>query len=184
MNSLRPSAQDAIVAAALELLVENPAASLGDIAKRAGVGRATLHRYFSGRDDLILALTKAALQEMDEAVDVACKDVRSHSDALYCALGALVPLGDRYRFMASEPMEDQPEIAKELARQNQEMIELVEAAKKEGLFAPPVPTSWIVQSFEHLLFAAWESVTAEQLTPSQATDLAWRTLTQGLGARS
>ncbi|MEM8917496.1 MAG: TetR/AcrR family transcriptional regulator [Pseudomonadota bacterium] len=182
-DSLRPAAYAAIIEAAFELLVENPGAALGEIAKRAGVGRATLHRYFSSRDDLILALTKAAIREMDEAVEVACKDAPSYSDALYLSLGALLPLGDRYRFMATEPLEDHPEIRAEFDRQEQETFELVENSKKEGLFDPSVPTAWIAQSFEYLLYAAWESVTAKECTPAQANELAWRTLTKGLGAK-
>lgn len=183
-NQLRPSAADAILAAAFELLAENPGASLADIAKRAGVGRATLHRYFSGRDDLILALTKAAIREMDEAADAACEGCTSHSDALQKCLAALIPLGDRYRFMASDPLDDHPEIASEFARQENETLEMVEGAKKEGLFDPTVPTSWIATAYEGLLYAAWESVQAGQATPTQAADLAWRTLTNGLGGQT
>ncbi|MEM7779650.1 MAG: helix-turn-helix domain-containing protein [Pseudomonadota bacterium] len=183
-DTLRPSADAAIIEAAFELLIENPGASLGEIAKRAGVGRATLHRYFSSRDDLILALTKAAIVEMDEAVETACEDAATHSDALYLSLEALIPLGDRYRFLATEPAEDHADIAAEFERQNQETIDLIEHTKREGLFDPTVPTSWIAQSFENLLYAGWESVNAAQCTPDQATQLAWRTLTVGLGVKS
>lgn len=183
-TSLRPSSHEAIIEAAFELLASNPGSSLADIAARAGVGRATLHRYFSSREDLLLVLAKAAMREMDGAVEAACEDCPSHSDALYCSLKALVPLGDRYRFLASEPFEENAELQADFARQERGTVELVDAAKAEGLFDPAVPTLWIVQCFEHLLYAAWESVTAQQCTPDQATDLAWRTLTSGLGARS
>ena len=182
--SLRPTAEAAIIAASFELLAENPGASLGDIAKRAGVGRATLHRYFSSREDLLLALTRAAIREMDEAVDVACEGAPSHSDALYLCLEALVPLGDRYRFLANEPLDDHPDIAKEFARQDREMLELIEETKEEGLFDSAVPSKWIVSSFEHLLYAAWKSVNNQECTPTQATGLAWRTLTTGLGVKT
>lgn len=181
-ESLRPSAKAAIITASFELLVENPGASLAEIAKRAGVGRATLHRYFAGRDDLLLALARAAIREMDEAVNKACEGVQSSSDALFLCLEALVPLGDRYRFLANEPLDDHPDIAEEFARQDRETMALVEEAKHEGLFDRAVPTQWIVNSYEHLLYAAWASVTEQECTPSQATELAWRTLTNGLGA--
>ena len=102
---LKPSSLDAILEAAFELLASNPGASLADIATRAGVGRATLHRYFSSRDDLLLALAKAAMREMDDAVAAACADCPTHSDALYRSLEALVPLGDRYRFLANSAFE-------------------------------------------------------------------------------
>ncbi|MEM1052254.1 MAG: TetR/AcrR family transcriptional regulator [Pseudomonadota bacterium] len=184
ISSLRPSSRDAIIQAAFELLASDTGVSLADIATRAGVGRATLHRYFSSRDDLFFALAKAAIHDMDDAVEAACKDCSSHSDALYQSLKALVPLGDRYRFLANDTLEEHPDLQADYERQERETVGLVDAAKGEGLFDQAVPTSWIVQSFEHLLYAAWESVTAQQCTPDQATDLAWRTLTNGLGAPS
>ena len=58
---------------------------------------------------------------------------------------------------------------------------MIDRAKGEGLFDSTVPTSWIMQAFDHLLYAGWESVGAGETTPDQAADLAWRTLTSGLG---
>ncbi|MEM1151056.1 MAG: hypothetical protein AAGI03_10925, partial [Pseudomonadota bacterium] len=69
-------------------------------------------------------------------------------------------------------------------RQRRETEEMIEGAKSERLFDEAVPTSWIVQTFDALLFAAWESVRAEELTPQQASNLAWRTFTRGLGGPS
>ena len=39
------------------------------------------------------------------------------------------------------------------------------------------------QVFDSLLFTAWESVKLGHTTTNQAADLAWLTLTQGLGAK-
>ncbi|MEM1132044.1 MAG: helix-turn-helix domain-containing protein [Pseudomonadota bacterium] len=181
-DSLRPSASAALIEAAFTILSENPAASLADIAERAGVGRATLHRHFSGRDDLILTLGKTALEEMEAAAEAACANVPSHSEALRCTLEALIPLGDRYRFLMREQIEDNPEIIAELDRQQREMHDMINAAKDEGLFDTTVPTAWIAQAYDNLLYAAWEAVKAQDLTPAQASTLAWQTLTQGLGA--
>ncbi|MEM8723944.1 MAG: helix-turn-helix domain-containing protein [Pseudomonadota bacterium] len=179
---IRPLPEDAIIKAAFDLLTDDPAASLGQIAKHAGVGRATLHRYFSGREDLMLALCITAMREMDEAAEAACVDAGSYSDAVKLSLEALIPLGDRYRFLSRESVEDHPEIETEIERQQAETRAMVEGAKDEGLFAPSIPTDWIVQAYDHLLYAAWESVIADEATPKQAAALAWRTLTLGLGA--
>ncbi|WOE76291.1 TetR/AcrR family transcriptional regulator [Alterisphingorhabdus coralli] len=183
IDSLRPSASAALIEAAFTLLSENPAASLADIAERAGVGRATLHRHFSGRDDLILTLGKTALREMEDAAETACTDVLSHSEALRRTLEALIPLGDRYRFLMREQIEEHPEILAELERQQREMRDMINEAKAEGLFDTAVPTAWIAQAYDNLLYAAWEAVKAQDLTPTQASTLAWQTLTKGLGAK-
>ncbi len=178
---IRPSAKDAIIDAAFQILSGNPGASLSEIADRAGVGRATLHRHFAHRHDLIRTLGMIAIEEMEGVVDVACKTAESYSEALRLALTALIPLGDRYGFLAHEPIDDDPEFRATYQRQLDETRDMVEEAKREGAFDKSVSTIWIANAFEHLLYAAWESVKAGHNTHDQAADLAWRTLTNGLG---
>ncbi|MEO1015240.1 MAG: helix-turn-helix domain-containing protein [Pseudomonadota bacterium] len=180
-ESLRPSPKDAIIEAAFDVLAEAPGASLADIAARAGVGRATLHRHFAGREDLIRTLALIAIEEMDAAADAACEGVESHGEALRRTLAAIIPLGDRHWFLSREPVDDDPVIAREFERLMRETGELIEAAKSEGVFDEAAPTAWIAQAYDHLIFAAWESVKAGEATHSQAADLAWRTLTIGVG---
>lgn len=180
-SSIRPPTRDAIIEAAFAVLSKNPSAALSDVAARAGVGRATLHRHFASRDDLVRALALQANQEMDDAVDTACAPAKSYSEAVRLALQALIPLGDRHGFLALELFADDADMQAEFARQSRETADLMDAAKREGLFDKAVPTSWIVQAFDHLIYAGWESVSAGETTPDQAADLAWRTLTNGLG---
>ena len=59
-HAIRPATLDAIVEAAVVALGENRSASMSEIAIRAGIGRATLHRHFSTRDGLIALLQKRA----------------------------------------------------------------------------------------------------------------------------
>ena len=53
-------------------------------------------------------------------------------------------------------------------------------AKSEGGFDAAVPTPWIATAFDHLIYAGWGMVIADELTAKQAADLAWRTLTNGV----
>ena len=48
-KALRPPVKEAVIDAAIDTLARNPGASLSEIAARAGVGRASLHRHFSSR---------------------------------------------------------------------------------------------------------------------------------------
>ncbi|NRB36499.1 MAG: helix-turn-helix transcriptional regulator [Rhodobacteraceae bacterium] len=70
MPSIRPQTRDAIIEAAFQLFSEQPRASLNDVAARAGIGRATLHRHFALPDDLMTTLARITLEELDAAVDV------------------------------------------------------------------------------------------------------------------
>ena len=164
IKSLRLSSRDAIIEAAFSVFSKNPSAALSDVAERAGVGRATLHRHFASRDDLMRALSKIAIKEMDEAVEVACVDATSYSEVARLALQALIPLGDRHGFLALEGVSDDLELQAAYEKEQRETAEMVDAAKGEGLFDTSVPTAWIVQAFDHLMYAGWESVKAGEAT--------------------
>ena len=177
MNEIRPQTRDAILEAAFQVFGQDPGASLSEVASRAGVGRATLHRHFKGRD----ALAHRALEELDRAVEAATKDAASYGEALRSSLETIVPLADRHGFLSREPVEDDLQVMAGYLRQQKELAEAIDAAKAEGCFGAEVPTPWIVQAFEGLIYAAWELVRAGEATPRQASAWAWRTLTQGLG---
>jgi len=182
MSEIRPQTRDAIIEAAFQIFGGNPGASLADVAERAGVGRATLHRHFSGRDDLMVELARTAVRELDAAIDTAVADAPSHSEALRLSLKAIIPLASRQWFLAREPVEDDPGVTADYERQMRELSDAIDAAKSEGCFGADVPTAWIAQAYDGVIYAAWEMVRAGDATPNQAAALAWRTLTTGLGA--
>lgn len=180
MSVIKLSSRDAIVEAAFQVFSRQPTATLADVAAHAGVGRATLHRHFTSRTDLMVALTHVALQELDAAVEAATADATSHGDGLRKALEAIIPLADRQGFLAQEPVEQDPEIAEALQARKVQTLAEIDAAKAEGVFALDVPTVWIAEAYETLIYAAWAIVRSGEATPRQAADLAWRTLTHGL----
>ena len=179
-RTLRPSTYDAIIEAAFTELNARPTASLADIAVAAGVGRATLHRHFTGRSDLIRALAMQALKETETAADTAAADARSYKDALQKILSAMIVLGDRHWFLAQEPIRQFEEVRIILDRQDDEFRQLLEAAKREGVFHRSCPTEWAAQTYDHLIHAAWEMVRDGHTTTKQASALAWVTLRKGL----
>lgn len=181
MRDANVSTEAHILEAAFAVFSQNPGASLADVAKQAGVGRATLHRHFSGRDDLIVALTLTAARELDEAVQEATRDCETYTQALEVALGAILPLAARHMFLATEPAANNPRVAEVYASQTRDLTRDIDMAKAEGAFDPHIPTEWIVQAYENLIYAGWAMVAAGDATPKQAAALAWRTLTQGTG---
>ncbi len=181
MSTQQPNTRQAITEAGFRLLSRNPGANLEQIARSAGVTRATLHRYYPSRTKLIAALALTAIEEMDEAVARASAGATTTAQSLRDSLFALIPLGDRHGFLAHEDIQAEPEVEVAFERMRAEMLDWMEAAKAEGLFDASLPASWCVRSFDYLLYAAWESVRSEELTATQAAQMAWRTLTQGLG---
>ncbi len=182
MNKIRPTSRDAILEAAFQIFNKRPSASLGDVAEHAGVGRATLHRHFSSRETLMVALAQTAIAELNAAVETAVADATSHTDGLKRALLAIIPLAERQWFLAHEPVMQDPAVEAAYKSDQAELCATIDAAKREGTFSQSVPTRWIAESYEGLIFAAWAMVRDQELTATQAADLAWRTLTEGLAA--
>lgn len=170
-----------ILEAGFTVFSANPTATLADVAEEAGVGRATLHRHFKGREDLMAALAMQAMRELDAAVTAATQNAPSYTEALRLSLVAAIPLADRQMFLANEPLDHVPDVLEEYDRQLDELIEAIDAAKDEGGFDRNVPTAWIAQAFETLTYAAWTVVRDGDATAADAAALAWRTLQSGIG---
>ncbi|MEM7152502.1 MAG: TetR/AcrR family transcriptional regulator [Myxococcota bacterium] len=174
----------ALLDAAAEVLSRKPRATLADIATAAGVGRATLHRHFKSRDDLVQTLAKHALDQTDEACSHIDYYNQAASVSLRQTLEAIVPLGSRYAFLSYQNISERDDgpIAAQLRRQGEQLRELVVAARDEGMFAPEVSVAWIVATIDALIYAAWNTVSDGSVAPNDVTDLIMRTLTRGLAA--
>ena len=181
-KALRPSVKEAIIDAAIDTLARNPGASLSEIASRAGVGRASLHRHFASRGDLVTAITVRCMDEIDAATDEAVADAHTARERLSRMLEAIIPLGDRYHFLATETFDD----ASLQARHEADLEwlgSLVDELKEEGEMAPDVPRGWAVANIDAQVWLAWSQTAAGRLAPADAAGLAFRTLLQGLGRR-
>jgi AcrR family transcriptional regulator len=78
-------------------------ATLADIAEAAGVGRTTLHRYFSDRTGLISAAIEDSVAAIDESVAGAAIDQGSPVEAMRRLVTAMVAVGDRLVFLFGDP---------------------------------------------------------------------------------
>ena len=173
-----------VLQAAATVLAANPGASLAQIAEAAGVGRATLYRHFSSREDLIQALAMESLREIEESTADIESRATSARHALELVFAAVAPLGERYQFLTREAgLFNDPELARETERQMAEMKELIEAAKDEGSIAADVPTPWVLAAFDALIYAAWTAVDEGSVARNDAGGLAFRTLLEGLSPR-
>ncbi len=186
MNSesrIRPATRDAIVAAALALLGENPSASFSEIAIKAGVGRATLHRHFRNRETLIDAISHQCMDEMEKAVLTREGGATmGAAERLESMFRATVPLGDRYSFLQHQ-IEMHEDVRQRYVAQLDWLKRLVAALKGEGVVATDVPDYWLVSQIDQLIWIAWRAVRGGKLTEDDAVALAMRTILYGLGDR-
>lgn len=178
-HAIRPSTLEAILEAALRLFHADSGVTMSEIAKAAGIGRATLHRHFQNKDDLIQALSARCMEEMNAAVLATDSTDKPAVVRLHAMLKSAIPLGDRYAFLSFERMEDE-----HLQSAYQEQLTwtsaLIEQLKTEQAIAKDVPTSWAVAQVDQVIWTAWTAVWNSELTTDDAADLAQRTLLKGL----
>ena len=109
--------RDAIVAAAADSMAEHGAhASVVDIARRAGVARATVYRYFPRREELIGELSRRSLAEGGDLIAAARLDAIPVEEAIARAARALVVVGTRYTILLHAGIEPEPTLIERLIR--------------------------------------------------------------------
>ncbi|MEV4443410.1 helix-turn-helix domain-containing protein, partial [Streptomyces sp. NPDC049577] len=74
--------RDHVLRTAASLLTRKPTASMDEIAKASGIGRATLHRHFAGRDALVRALEELGIERFARALDAARVDEGDAAEAV------------------------------------------------------------------------------------------------------
>lgn len=178
----RRTSRQALLDVAATVLARNPGASLSEIAIKAGVGRATLHRHFPARIDLIRELTLESIDAIEAAVAPLRGEAPTRLKELRHRLQAIVPLGDRFHYLRSQvwDLADDPEVMNGYEMELESMRDLVTALREEGSIAPDVPVDWVVAVMDSLVWVAWSSVQAGHVGTRQAADLAYRTLIEGL----
>lgn len=180
MQAIRLSSEAAIVQAATELLARDRAATMSEIALKAGVGRATLHRHFSSRDELVAAIQKRSMRETNAAV-LASDDVSAAAvERLRRMFSAVIPLGDHYAFLRREPVPD-AKVEQYYQAELAWVADLVSQLRAERALSDAVSDSWAVAQIDQLVWTAWSEVSAGRLAPADAADLALNTFLNGLG---
>ncbi len=74
--------RDHVLRSAAALLTRKSTATMDEVAKAAGISRATLHRHFAGRDALVRALEALGIEECETALDAARLDEGPAADAV------------------------------------------------------------------------------------------------------
>lgn len=149
--------QHALVLAGLKLINENKEISLSDIAKEAGVGRATLYRIFSSKEALIEEIALYCLNAFEDATQSIDKLATSSIHAFELLFEFAMPLTDESQFLFSLDYfsEEIPKVSQIIDKQDRELCELIDYAKRKGEIDKSLPTSWILNYVEGLFYTGW-----------------------------
>ncbi|MEO3869304.1 TetR/AcrR family transcriptional regulator [Nonomuraea sp. B12E4] len=163
----------AILASAFDELSTDPAATMTDVARAAGVGRVTLYAHFPSRAELLKALVHQALEGTKQILDDSLADDRPADQVLAGIIHTSWRLLDRHRRirrvalaeLGSEWVADQHDHV--FAR----LTELLSRGRDQGIFRSDLPASWMTTTVYGLLHAAADEVDTGRVSSADAPHL-------------
>jgi AcrR family transcriptional regulator len=160
---------NAIINAALEALADDPDASMAEIARRAGVVRATIYMHFPTREALLDAVMENAVAQVAEATRAAEPTRGEPEQALERVLRATwQKLSDFQTLLAINTSRLS---ATELHRRHQpvmtQFVPLIERGQVKGVFRSDVPVSWHLAMIRAIAHAASAEVRGGRITAAE-----------------
>ncbi|MCP2336841.1 TetR/AcrR family transcriptional regulator [Actinomadura rupiterrae] len=157
---------DEIIGAAIRCLNAEPTASMARLAEAAGVSRATLHRHFASREDLLRALGERATRRWEESQDAAGIDAAAASGdpgrlaaALRALLTAFVADADDFGFALTDHFVNGiPEIVAWGERLEEREIAFYTACQRAGVLRADLPVRWMSNTVYGLMISVRESL--------------------------
>ena len=150
-RSARPRRADAersvarILEAAIDALASDPEASMAEIARRAGLVRATIYVHFPTRESLIEAITERAITEVTQAMAAAEPDRDDPAEALQRLLATAWGQLGRFHALVEINAHQSPAKLRRLHRPVlaflQPLIDVANAPARSGRTCQPHGTS-------------------------------------------
>jgi TetR/AcrR family transcriptional regulator, mexCD-oprJ operon repressor len=149
--------RETVLRAAADFLARRPNATQDEIASAVGVSRATLHRYFSGRAALLVALDQFATAHLRAALKTARGQEDSAASALRRLVTACQPVSGYLNLLYTQSQDFETNQPKEVwAEIDAEVRELFVRGQRDGEFRPDLNAFWLTEAFFNLMAgAAW-----------------------------
>ncbi|MFJ6621824.1 TetR/AcrR family transcriptional regulator [Kitasatospora sp. NPDC091335] len=161
--------RDTVLEAAVGVLSRRPTAHLDEIARAAGISRATLHRLFPGRDALIREVGLLGLRRFAAALDTAEVEEGDAEAALRRLVDAAVPDAMLCAFLAGEnQLYEHDDINDLWEVQIARLHALFLRGQQQGVFRIELSAAWLSEAFFDLVAGVGWSIQDGRLAPRDA----------------
>lgn len=142
---------------AAALLTRKSTASMDEIARAAGISRATLHRQFAGRDALVRALEELGIEQLQHALDAARLEEGDPIEALRRLVAEVHPVARFLSFLYTEnQLFEGEQIHEGWARLDERVAALFRRGQEEGAIRIDLTPAWLSDALYGLIAAgAW-----------------------------
>ncbi|WP_236239155.1 TetR/AcrR family transcriptional regulator [Streptomyces sp. CC228A] len=149
--------RDQVLRTAAALLSRKSTATMDEVARAAGIGRATLHRHFAGRDALVRALEELGIQEFEAALDAAALDEGGAEDALRRLVAGVEPVAGLLSFLVTEnQLFEGDQVNEGWARLDARVSALFRRGQERGEFRIDLTPAWLTEALYGLVgTCAW-----------------------------
>jgi AcrR family transcriptional regulator len=175
----------AILDAALLALASDPDASMAEIARRAGVVRATIYAHFPTRESLLDAVMEHAVAEVAKATSEAEPTHGEPQEALERVL--LATWQKLSQFHALLAINTNRLSATELRRRHlpvtTQFAPLIERGQKKGVFRSDLPVSWHLAVIRAIVHTASAELQSGRLSESDVEPAMLSTIAAALSER-
>ncbi|MCI3244322.1 MULTISPECIES: TetR/AcrR family transcriptional regulator [Streptomyces] len=165
-----PVDRDHVLRSAAALLTRKSTATMDEVAKAAGISRATLHRHFAGRDALVRALESLGIAECEAALDAARPDEGPAADAVRRLISAVEPSAALLAFLYTENQlfEGEQQHAG-WTRIDDRIAALFRRGQASGEFRIDLTPAWLTEALYGLLASGAWAVLEGRVAPKDFT---------------
>ncbi|MGP9021871.1 TetR/AcrR family transcriptional regulator [Streptomyces sp. BR1] len=149
--------REQVLRTAAALLSRKSTATMDEVARAAGIGRATLHRHFAGRDALVRALENRGIEQFEAALDAARLDEGLAADGLRRLIAEVEPGAGLLAFLVTENQLFEGDAMNEgWARLDARVSALFRRGQEQGEFRIDLTPAWLTEALYGLIgTGAW-----------------------------
>ncbi|WP_329226829.1 TetR/AcrR family transcriptional regulator [Streptomyces sp. NBC_00111] len=149
--------REQVLRSAAALLTRKSTATMDEVARAAGIGRATLHRHFAGRDALVGALEDLGIREFEAALDAATLDEGSAEDGLRRLIAAVEPSAGLLSFLVTEnQLFEGDDVNEGWSRLDARVSAFFRRGQERGEFRIDLTPAWLTEALYGLIGScAW-----------------------------